>query len=94
MCVCVLQGLCDDRSGTLLYSLYGVVVHGGGMQGGHYTCFTKTRPMATLDTPAKSKQGEQTDEQWYHASDTQVRTATETEVLKSQAYLLFYERLP
>lgn len=32
--------------------------------------------------------------QWYHISDTHVRTATESEVLKCQAYLLFYERLP
>ena len=31
---------------------------------------------------------------WYYISDSHVRTATESEVLKSQAYLLFYERLP
>lgn len=31
---------------------------------------------------------------WYYISDTHVRTATESEVLRSQAYLLFYERLP
>jgi ubiquitin C-terminal hydrolase len=30
--------------------------------------------------------------QWYYQSDTHVRTATEDEVLKSQAYLLFYCR--
>ena len=32
--------------------------------------------------------------QWYYVSDSRVRTATESEVLKSQAYLLFYEQLP
>lgn len=32
--------------------------------------------------------------QWYYISDTHVRTATESEVIKSQAYLLFYERIP
>ena len=32
--------------------------------------------------------------QWYYISDSRVRTATESEVLKSQAYLLFYEQLP
>ena len=32
--------------------------------------------------------------QWYYISDTHVRTALESEVMKSQAYLLFYERLP
>ena len=32
--------------------------------------------------------------QWYHISDTHVRTATQSEVERSQAYILFYERLP
>lgn len=32
--------------------------------------------------------------QWFFISDSRVRTATESEVLKSQAYLLFYEQLP
>ena len=31
---------------------------------------------------------------WYYMSDSRVRTATEAEVLKCQAYLLFYEKLP
>ena len=35
-----------------------------------------------------------TEGQWYHISDTHVRTALESEVGRSQAYLLFYERLP
>jgi ubiquitin C-terminal hydrolase len=30
--------------------------------------------------------------QWYYQSDTHVRTASEDEVLKSQAYMLFYTR--
>ena len=30
--------------------------------------------------------------QWYYQSDTHVRPATEDEVLKSQAYMLFYSR--
>lgn len=145
-----------------MYSLYGVVVHSGGMQDGHYTAFTKTRPhlktpvLQTLaskteqesarnesPTPTEpSKHSEDTSPptsvedregtsspcespptaaiqelsssekaeelvsspkefdyscaagQWYYASDTHVRTATEAEVMRSQAYLLFYERLP
>lgn len=32
-----------DTNGQLLYSLYGVVVHGGGMHGGHYTAFVRER---------------------------------------------------
>ena len=29
---------------------------------------------------------------WFHISDSRVNEVTETEVLKAQAYLLFYER--
>lgn len=32
--------------------------------------------------------------QWYYVSDSHVRTATENEVMKSQAYLLFYDKIP
>lgn len=116
------QDLCD-RNGRLVYSLYGVVVHSGGMQNGHYTAYTRTR--TTKATPTGSKQETKlpdseeqtmfpdsekeqsfeppsckdfdyssTQGQWHYASDSHVKTATESEVLKSQAYLLFYERLP
>lgn len=112
------QELCDG-TGQLMYSLYGVVVHSGNMQDGHYVAYTRAhappQPMPTeikheaepsvSESPAapgpgagspgqKSFDYSSTEGQWYHASDTHVRTATEAEVLKSQAYLLFYERLP
>ena len=32
--------------------------------------------------------------QWFHVSDSSVSAAAETKVLKSQAYMLFYGRLP
>lgn len=32
--------------------------------------------------------------QWYHISDSQVSAVSENKVLSSQAFLLFYERLP
>ena len=32
--------------------------------------------------------------QWYYISDTQVSAVSEHKVLNSQAFLLFYERLP
>ena len=34
------------------------------------------------------------DGSWYHVSDSHVKKATESDVLRSEAYLLFYERLP
>jgi hypothetical protein len=51
---------------------------------------TKTQPNRTSGSFDDSSTGGQ----WYHISDTHVRTATQTEVHKCQAYLLFYERLP
>lgn len=164
-----------------MYSLYGVVVHSGGMQDGHYVAYTKTRTTSTfaststkttatpnqkeaipsdsekqssnselnvestgeevadscspkaiskttatpnqqeaipsdskkqtsnsevnVESPTTPTDGQDScspkafdyssaDGQWYYASDSHVRTATESEVMRSQAYLLFYERLP
>lgn len=34
------------------------------------------------------------DGQWFHVSDSSVVAIAETKVLKSQAYMLFYGRLP
>lgn len=34
------------------------------------------------------------DGQWFHISDSSVSAVSETRVLKSQAYMLFYGRLP
>ena len=111
-----------DSSGQLLYSLYGIVEHSGGMHGGHYTAYVRLRPEMSLARIKKA--GAQEDEvnhcgsadsvanenkdglirhfdiglssqgQWYYVSDSHVRTATVNEVLKGQAYILFYERLP
>lgn len=129
-CVFAAQlGRCDGK-GQLLYSLYGVVEHSGGMQGGHYTAYVRTRnPIKDqvkkivsqqeisqelqhsnsspkhggTGEPSKATAGKVTGSefdlsstkgQWYHISDSRVRTAMESEVLKSQAYLLFYEQLP
>jgi len=37
---------------SVLYSLYGVVEHSGGLQGGHYTAFVKVRPSDTFTDPS------------------------------------------
>lgn len=121
------MGHCD-RKGQLLYSLYGVVEHSGGMQGGHYTAYVRTRTPLKLDrskimskpesdggqrlsdeSAADTRASEASEPtaavgstfdisssggQWYFISDSHVRTASESEMLKSQAYLLFYEQLP
>jgi len=63
-----------------LYSLYGVVNHSGGLNSGHYTAYTRL----------KQKDGERGN--WYYISDSSFHQVTISEVLKSSAYILFYER--
>uniref|UniRef100_T1PDR8 ubiquitinyl hydrolase 1 n=2 Tax=Musca domestica TaxID=7370 RepID=T1PDR8_MUSDO len=168
----------DRKQKKLLYALYGVVEHSGGMYGGHYTAYVKVRPKLSKEDkrwkfiPQGSKaELDQDDEQrkkldellarekardlrmkaandsddfsnscsssldsctssssepeesptspgghndepegavggideainvqvpmgkWYYVSDSRVTDASESEVLKAQAYLLFYERI-
>ncbi|GAB0094365.1 Ubiquitin carboxyl-terminal hydrolase [Sergentomyia squamirostris] len=143
----------DRRQKKLIYSLYGVVEHSGGMRAGHYIAYVKVRPQMSLDdyrwkfppqgskaeldqedeervrleeslektkygldndsddssssTSADTGIGEEegavggTDEpdidpppgKWYFVSDSRVQEVSEDTVLKSQAYLLFYERI-
>ncbi|KAJ3278112.1 hypothetical protein HK104_002640 [Borealophlyctis nickersoniae] len=72
------------------YRLYGVVVHMGGLFGGHYIAYVR------LDG-AKAKEAEGNEDEgvggWAYCSDTHVRRCGWEEVQKSQAYLLFYERV-
>jgi len=58
------------------YELYAVVEHSGTMTGGHYVAYVRL-PTAPV---------------WYYVSDSSVRASTESEVLRAQAYLLFYRR--
>uniref|UniRef100_A0A1B0ADX6 ubiquitinyl hydrolase 1 n=1 Tax=Glossina pallidipes TaxID=7398 RepID=A0A1B0ADX6_GLOPL len=39
----------DRKQKKLLYALYGVVEHSGGMYGGHYTAYVKVRPKLSAD---------------------------------------------
>uniref|UniRef100_A0A6B2EKH2 Ubiquitin carboxyl-terminal hydrolase n=1 Tax=Phlebotomus kandelakii TaxID=1109342 RepID=A0A6B2EKH2_9DIPT len=143
----------DRRQKKLMYSLYGIVEHSGGMRAGHYIAYVKVRPQMTLDDnrwkfPPQGSKAEldQEDEErvrleeyllekskfgldndsddssstsadtgigeeegavggsdepevepppgkWYYVSDSRVQEVSEDVVLKSQAYLLFYERI-
>ena len=58
------------------YVLRSLVVHSGVVGGGHYTAYVRAE-----------------DNSWYFCNDQQPpRLAQEVEVLRAQAYLLFYER--
>ncbi|XP_059617458.1 ubiquitin carboxyl-terminal hydrolase 16 [Phlebotomus argentipes] len=141
----------DRRQKKLMYSLYGIVEHSGGMREGHYIAYVKVRPQMTLEDyrwkfPPQGSKAEldQEDEErvrleeslekskfglddsddssstsadtgigeeegavggseepdvepppgkWYFVSDSCVKEVSEDVALKSQAYLLFYERI-
>ncbi|GMH20290.1 hypothetical protein Nepgr_022131 [Nepenthes gracilis] len=66
--------------GDYIYQLIGVVEHSGTMRGGHYVAYVRG---------GDRSRGKPT---WYHASDTYVRVTSLEDVLRSEAYILFYEK--
>lgn len=69
---------CTENN-TFQYRLVGVVEHLGTMRGGHYVAYVR----------GSKHYG---DCVWYHTSDAYVRQASLEEVLRCEAYILFYER--
>ncbi|XP_022875024.1 ubiquitin carboxyl-terminal hydrolase 2-like [Olea europaea var. sylvestris] len=70
---------CTERD-VYVYRLVGVVEHLGTMRSGHYVAYVR------------SSKGENGDSVWYHASDAHVHEVSLEEVLRCEAYILFYER--
>ncbi|CAD8192576.1 unnamed protein product [Paramecium octaurelia] len=64
----------DDKK--LLYDLYAVSNHFGGMGGGHYTAFGKNHLNG----------------KWYNFDDAQVNEVDEDQIVSKNAYVLFYKR--
>ncbi|XP_014246794.1 ubiquitin carboxyl-terminal hydrolase 16 isoform X1 [Cimex lectularius] len=81
------------KSKNILYHLFGVVKHSGGINGGHYEAY-----VAQFDKDAFIPNGSgetcKPKVQWYRANDRNVTVVTEEQVLSTQAYLLFYRRIP
>ena len=85
-----------------MYGLYAVVVHSGeDLHGGHYTTFVKTQRSTKEKKTGNLKNGRKLYDtsycekgQWYHTSDTIVIGCSFEDVKISEAYMLFYERLP
>lgn len=69
----------NNPAETFRYSLHGIVVHGGGLGGGHYTAYAK-HTIKGVD-------------RWYYASDSHVSEVDEAQVARAQAYMLFYTRV-
>ncbi|KAG0478448.1 hypothetical protein HPP92_013167 [Vanilla planifolia] len=77
----------EDRC---LYRLIGVVEHSGHMGGGHYVAYVRgDRSKSRALTGSQCS----TEQAWFYASDAHVREASLTEVLQSEAYILFYEKM-
>lgn len=55
------------------------------MRGGHYVAYVRGGPKIT------GKEENEEDFVWYYASDTHVREVSLKDVLRSEAYILFYE---
>lgn len=70
------------------YRLLGVVEHLGTMRGGHYVAYVRRR-----EKSRGKAEGEDGSFVWYHASDAHVRQVSFEEVLRCEAYILFYERI-
>jgi len=63
-----------------MYQLYGISVHHGSMGGGHYIAYThKHRSNGPKDG-------------WYYFSDSSYKSVTYQEVMRAQAYVLFYQK--
>lgn len=65
-----------DAPNPVLYDLYAVSNHYGSLNGGHYT--------ATCKNSIQNK--------WYYFDDSRVTPATESQIVSSAAYLLWYRR--
>ena len=59
------------------YRLYGVMEHQGSLTGGHYEASCFVEGI----------------NQWYHYSDASAKEITDQQVISSNAYLLFYQRI-
>ncbi|KAI9351152.1 hypothetical protein DFJ73DRAFT_659366 [Zopfochytrium polystomum] len=66
----------EADNGELIYDLFGVSNHFGGLGGGHYTAYAKN-PLSS---------------EWYNFDDSHVSKVSEDSVMTSSAYLLFYQR--
>ncbi|GAA5843435.1 hypothetical protein JCM9279_002102 [Rhodotorula babjevae] len=70
------------------YRLYAVVVHHGSLDTGHYASYVLSKRYGRGDEAGKGER------RWVFCSDEDVTAVSEAEVLRSKAYMLFYERVP
>lgn len=71
-------------------NLVGIVEHSGTMRGGHYVAYVRGGQRNRWKADNKENEGSTTT--WYRASDAYVREVSLAEVLRCEAYILFYEK--
>lgn len=69
------------------YRLYAVVVHFGDLNTGHYASYVLSNRYGKGDQAGRGQR------RWVFCSDEDVTAVSEAEVLRSKAYMLFYERV-
>ena len=67
--------LIDKKQKKVIYDLYAVSNHFGGMGGGHYTAYAKNF----------------VHEKWYNFDDSDVSKASSSDCISKAAYVLFYK---
>ena len=71
-----------------LYQLAGVVEHRGpSMNAGHYVAYVRARRLGNQEQQSSCSSS------WFWADDGHIREVTLEEVLKREAYILFYEKM-
>ncbi|KAF5193675.1 Ubiquitin carboxyl-terminal hydrolase [Thalictrum thalictroides] len=69
------------------YHLIGIVEHLGSMRGGHYVAYVRGEKRRGVTEQDKERYT------WFYASDNYVREVSFAEVLRREAYILFYEKV-
>eukprot|EP00472_Partenskyella_glossopodia_P008831 CAMPEP_0197524506 /NCGR_PEP_ID=MMETSP1318-20131121/9167_1 /TAXON_ID=552666 /ORGANISM="Partenskyella glossopodia, Strain RCC365" /LENGTH=233 /DNA_ID=CAMNT_0043077481 /DNA_START=133 /DNA_END=834 /DNA_ORIENTATION=- len=97
--------LMDTSSRKSIYSLSSMVVHDGGMGGGHNMCYTRLPSVKnggkhTHDEKKNLNLGTQTQnhgtqetQEWMWFSDRHIGPVSEEEIEAAEPYILFYERI-
>lgn len=93
-----MDGSLSGNEERMDYDLRAVIVHRGGTDSGHYTAFRKLE--SDQEEAVEARQGHARvskasdgKEEWVYISDEDVeRGVSESRVLKSQAYMLFYRK--
>jgi len=87
--------VCEDsdqsrEKGSLVYDLYGVVNHVGGMTGGHYTAFCRSSTCTKEGVEEVGTGG--SGGPWLHFDDEFVEEISPDKIVSEAAYVLFYRK--